>query len=255
MADNINFVGNKFCLNHLKEEVQFMCENCKEKACNTCVSTIHKGHNLIGINLIVQEKYNRLQDINTDIREIKIPRIRGKLQAAETKVKDTLKKIRSNIETVEEHGQHLKERIDKSTGEIVSELIDLEQKITNQLDEFKYDSESVINRLEELIAQSKNATKSDNNILVVDVEEHLSSQTIQEPEFELKYSPGRYLQGSNPDSDIKAALGTIVYEQLPTEKVVEPVISNFLDLSLEPDSVLCTLRGDLWICGSESNER
>ena len=51
MAENFDFKGNKFCLNHIKEKVKFMCEDCKQKACNTCVSSTHKGHNLIGIGL------------------------------------------------------------------------------------------------------------------------------------------------------------------------------------------------------------
>ena len=260
MAENVNARGNKFCLNHLKEAVKFICEDCNEKACDSCVSTRHKGHNLIGIKLVVQEKYKHLQDLTTDIQESKIPRIQKIFKAAENSVKRVTDGIRTNIETAEEHGQYLKGLIDKSTAEKISELKDIEQQITNQLDTFKSECDDIIKRLEDLMKESKEVTKSDNYVLIIDVEEHMSSLTIEDPSFESNCQPASFVIGKKSESYIKEALGTIVYEQssIPiatcADILTEPVISKVLDLSETPRSIQRMQQGDLWIVVENSKE-
>ena len=235
-----------------------MCKDCKQKACNTCVSSTHKGHDLIGIKLIVQEKYNKLQDLNNDIQKNKIPRVRNTLQAAQQKVGKVKQGIHANIKTVVKHGDYLKELIDISTAETVSELEEIEIKITKELDQFQADSETVIKRLEDLMKESTAANKSDDNILIVDVEEELSTMTIKEPEFDCTYSNLKFVQGPDPAVNIKTALGTIVYEQLqpalPIRKLTEPAISKLLDLPFRPWSIQRTKQDIIWICGTRSGD-
>ena len=252
MAENLNFKGNKFCLNHLTEKVKFVCEDCKQKICNTCVSTTHKGHNLIGIKLLAQQKYEKLQDLNTDIQKNKIPRVRSKLQAAEQSVNKIKQGINTNINTAVTQGEHLKELIDISTAETVSELEAVKAKITQQLDQFEADSEAVIKRLEDLMKESTEATKSDNNILIVDVEEQISTQTIIEPEFVCDFASMEFVKGPDPETNIRTALGTIVCGQLPpvvqSKKPTEPFIFDSLELPISPQSIQRTQQGTLWIC-------
>ena len=257
MAENLHARGNKFCFNHLKEEVKFICEDCNEKACDSCVSSIHKGHNLIGIKLIVQDKYKQLQDRITEIQESKIPRIKKIFLTAESKVKKITNGIRTNIKNAEDHGQYLKELIDKSTSEIVSELKELEQKITYQLDMFKSECDSNTKCLQDLISESKDARKSNNDVLIVDVEEYMSTLIIQDPTFEYNFTPATFVKGL---IDIKEALGTIVYEDSPhpvapiSDILADPLISKFMDLSDVPISILTTRQGILWIITDGSSE-
>ena len=247
MAENQNCKGNKFCLNHLKENVNFLCEDCKQKICNTCVSTTHKGHNLIDIKLLAQQKYSKLQDLNTDIHKNKIPRVRSKLQAAEQSVKKIKQGINSNITAAETQGEHLKGLIDKFTVETVSELEAIKTKITKQLDQFRADSENVIKRLEELMKESTEATKSDDNILIVDVEEQFSSLKIKEPEFVCDY-PVKFIQGPDPETNIETALGTIVYVPPPH------VISKMMDLSILPQTIQQPHQDTLYISEFRGNK-
>ena len=143
MAENLHIKGNKFCLNHLKQKVKFYCEDCKQKICNTCVCTTHKGHNLTEIKLLAQQKYNKLQDLNNDIQKNKIPRVRNTLQAADKNVKKIKEGINANIKAAVKQGENLKELIDISTAETISELEEIKTNITKQLDKFKVDSDTV----------------------------------------------------------------------------------------------------------------
>ena len=116
MAENLNFKGNKFCVNHLEEEVKFLCDDCKQKVCDICVRSTHKEHKLTLITLLVQEKYSKLQDLNNEIQENEIPRVRNTLQAAEQSVKKIKQGIHANIKAVVKQADYLKELIDISTS-------------------------------------------------------------------------------------------------------------------------------------------
>ena len=253
MAENLNLKGNKFCLNHMKEKIKFLCEDCKQKICITCASTLHKGHNLIGIKLLAQQKLNKMQDLNNDIQKNKIPRVKNTLQAAEQSVEKMYHEINVNIKTVVTQGEHLKELVDKSTAKTVFELEFIKIKIIKQLIQFKADSETAIKRLEDLMKESTEVRKSDNNVLIVDVEEHMSKITINEPQFVCDLATVKFVPGSDPKAKINAALGTIDYEQLqpviPTQKLTftKTVISKLQDLSIEPWSIQRTQQGKLWI--------
>lgn len=240
MAGEISFKGHKSCQNHFNEEVKFMCENCTEKACDSCVSTTHRGHNLIAIKDIAQEKYNKLQDLNNDIWTTVLPRIKIRYKTAQISVKKITDGIRLNIKSVKGHGQHLKELIEKSTTETVSELEDLEKETTKQLDRFKEDTETVTRRLEDLMKENNEAMASDNNLLVVDTEEYSSSLIIDEPEFELKSSTTVFVKGLCSEPNIKAAFGSL-------RRIVEPVSSPILSLPFVPCSMQTTNQGTLWV--------
>ena len=124
-----------------------MCVDWKQKLCNICIRPTHKGHQLTPIKLLVQEKYSKLQDLNNDVQKNKIPRVRNTLQATEQSVKKIKQGIYANIKATVNLGDYLKELIDISTSETVSELEEVERKINKQLDQFKADSEAVIKQL------------------------------------------------------------------------------------------------------------
>ena len=68
--------GNKFCVDHLKEEIQLVCRDCNETlVCLHCISTTHIGHTFVAISLLVQEKFNYLQDLVTSTEKTRIPKL------------------------------------------------------------------------------------------------------------------------------------------------------------------------------------
>ena len=240
MADNIQPIGYKLCSNHLKENIEFMCEDCKEKICITCASTTHKGHSLIGIKLLVKEKYNRLQDLAKEVQETKIPKIKENLHHAEETVKDIQKGIHSQIEKVIDNGKELKALIDKSTASNVSELKEYEKEVTQKLDKFIAESESAIKEWEDFLKESADAAKSDNNVLIIDVENNLSARTVKEPEFKLNYIPVQFVKESTREFFLIGELGKLVYEATQTTGMrisTNPSIDKFVGLHMEPMSI------------------
>ena len=265
---NFRLKGNKLCIDHANDELLFMCKDCDETlVCSTCISTSHIGHKVIAIRIILQEKFNKLQDLNTAIQDIKIPHMQRKIETTENEVKEAKKGIRVLKKNVIDHGLYLKELIDISTSETVSELEDTENKITKEFDQFKLDCERWINRLEGLLKESKQATQSDNNILIIDVEKDLTSLTTAEPEFEVEYPKCIFIQGSEAETYIKAAFGNVEIEKHrdrralghqatgPSEqsslKLMEApeLLSTLTDLEFIPETIVTSSNGKVWMCG------
>ena len=78
----------------------------------------------------------------------------------------------------------------------------------------------------------------------------MSTLAIEEPVC--NFTRIKVVQGLDPASNIKTALGTIVYEQLPpviqAKKIAEPVISKLRELPISHVSIHRTQQGELWIC-------
>ena len=225
MADNIpplqvnyRIKGYRYCLDHPKDEVQFVCKDCQEKlVCSSCISTTHFGHKVIAINLIVQEKFNNLQDLSTEARDVKIPRIKSRIKEANKTGKAIQICISDHIENVEEQGEFLKRLIETSTSQTVSALKGIYRKITTELNTFVSDSENVITKLEEMAKEVKETTKSDDNVLIVDVEQELIASDLQEPKFEYHSVEVKFVPGKEPGRQINMALGCIYLDNKPID--------------------------------------
>ena len=214
---NIRQKGQKHCGDHPGEELLFVCVDCKDKplVCKIDISTTHSGHKFVAISLLVQEKYNSLQDLSTDTRDIKIPKVKSKLQAADATVKEITSKIQTQIQNVEDHGEYLKELINISTAETVSELKKISLKITKEFKKLESESDDLIRKLENLMKESHEATKTDNDILLLDVEKEISNRSanIKELEFTPEYKIPTFVSEHDVGSYIKAALGSLTYEE------------------------------------------
>ena len=277
--------GHKYCGDHQNEELLFVCVDCKDKplVCKIGISTTHRGHEFIAISLLVQEKYNALQDLSINVRDIKIPEVKRKVKAADDTVKEIKLGIQTQIQKVEAHGEYLKELISISTTETVSELNKLSLKITKEFKKFKSDSDDIIQKFENLMKESHEATKTDNNVLLLEVEKDISqrSSNIAEPEYTSQYKIPTFVSEYDVDSYIKAALGSLNYDEpiniaIPTSSkgttvparlnpvtphssdssrtpvqkrnlLKQPIVSLLRTLDLHPHSIKRTQQGDVLI--------
>ena len=248
---NIRVKGNKLCLDHPKEELLLLCKDCNEKlVCMNCISTTHSGHNVVAIHLLEQGKFNHLQDLNTETRETKIPRISKNVEIANSNVKELQQIIQIEIKKVEDHGEYLKELVNKSTAETVSDLKEIERKILEQFKKFKLESSLAIEQLEELMKQSKEATQSDNNVLIMDVTKEFSSLTVQEPKLDCICTSVGFTKGSDAESHIKAAFGKLQLEgkQDILKLTEKPAVSEHRSLPSHMRSIERTKQGTYWFC-------
>ena len=259
LPTQVNFrnKGVKLCIDHPKEELLLVCKDCDETlVCINCISTKHCGHKVVAIQLLVQEKFNFLQDLNTETKETKIPRLSKIVKDAEITVKELQQGIQLHIKEAEDHGEYLKELIDESTAETVSELKQIKKKILKEFDKFKSESANVIEKLKSLTKESKEATQSDNNVLILDVTcKEISSLTLQDPTFECTFGCLRFIKGSDPESHVKAAFERLVQvdgiSDLATVKhdhrtlSENNVISKLANTPVAIKTILCTKQGTI----------
>ena len=210
---NFRLKGKKFCINHPKEELQLVCRNCNETlVCLYCVSSEHSGHTFIAIRLLVQEKFNYLQNLETETKDTKIPKLLKRVEDAETTVKELQQGIQHSIKKAEDHGKYLKELIDETTAETVSELKEIEKKILKQFEAFKFDNANAIKQMEAVMKESKEAQQADNNVLIFDVTKEFSSLTIQEPVYTCTVTILKFIKGLDPNIHVKAAFGELEHD-------------------------------------------
>ena len=256
---NVRGKGHKLCIEHPKEEMVLVCKDCNDTlVCLHCVSTTHIGHQLIAVNLLVQDHLNFLQDWNIDTEETNIPRLSKRVDDAEVTIKEFQQGIQIHIGKVKDHGEYLKEIVEKSTNETVSELKDMEEKILQQFDKFKSDSVQERKQLEALLKESKEAIQSDNNILICDFTKEFNSQTRKELEFECGFNNLKFTKGFNPTSLIKVAFGKLEHGRNSSDVVTvthehanlsqNPTSSRPKDISMQVKSVTRTKQGSFWLC-------
>ena len=100
MASSERVKGYKFCLDHLKEELTFMCITCGVPLCNECItSKQHKGHDFESIKKHVQGKYTELQNFKTKANTQIIPDIKQKAKSAEEDYDEVEGIIQSRIQS------------------------------------------------------------------------------------------------------------------------------------------------------------
>ena len=255
---NFRCKGHQFCIDHPKEELLLVCKDCNETlVCIHCVSTTHVGHQLIAVNLLVQENFNFLQYWNIYTEETKIPRLSRRVEKLETAVKEIQQGIQVHIKKVQDHGEYLKELVEKSTTETVFELKEIEKKILQQFDKFKYDSDKAIKHLKALMKENTEVTKSD-NILIVDVTKELNSLTTEEPEFECTFNNFKFNKGLDPESLVRAAFGSLEHDGNSQDLVTvkqdhanlsqNPTSSQLANISDRMRTVTRTKQGTLWFC-------
>ena len=219
LPTQVNFrrKGDKFCTGHPNEELQLICIDCNEQlVCIHCISTTHNGHTFVAISLFVKEKFKYLQDLTTETKKSKIPTLLKTVEDADTTVKELKQEIQIHMKKSEDHGEFLKELIDKSKAETVNDLKELENKITKQFATFKSDTYNRIKQLEELMKESREVTKTDDNVLILDVVKELSSKLKQDLEFKYCFiSSMVFIKGSNPELSIEDAFGGLSKEYRP----------------------------------------
>ena len=203
--------GQTFCDNHPKEELTFICFDCNEiLVCNSCIYKQHRRHDVVPISAIVNDVFPKLKESNTEISECKIPQIKSSVEDADAEVKKIYKELDVHIKNAEERGEFLKYLIDKSTSEIVLSLRSITEKLSKQFEKFKTDSNTLMKKLEDILKENTAATKSENNVLIIDVErENRLDSLAAKPEFRLKYTPLQFVEGCTPSDGFSSIVGSV----------------------------------------------
>ena len=201
--------GYKFCLDHLKEELTLMCLTCKVPLCIECItSKLHKGHDYESIKKHVQVKYTELQRFKTKASTQLIPDINQKAKAADEDFEIVSDIIQTRIQNARDQGSYLKALID---DQVSSTEIEYNSILTSfRIDHNNYKSESgnALKTINTLLEESTAATKSDNNLLLIDVVNDVASRNFNIKKYAKPEVP-TFITGSDPQKHIQAVFGSV----------------------------------------------
>ena len=214
--------GNKFCMDHLKDEITFMCTTCGIPLCNECIaSNLHKGHEFESIKKHAQGKYTKLQDFKTKAQSKIVPDINQKVKSADRDFDEVEEIIEFRIENAKHQGTYLKELIDDQVSSTEAEFKDLLDTYRGQHTKYKFETGDSLETLVKLISECTEATRSDNDHLLIDVANYAASRNFSISTYEKPRVPN-YIRGSEPLKHIQTAFGFIEKEKsLQYENVSE----------------------------------
>lgn len=267
--------GSKLCPNHTKKELTFCCETCGGfPICNTCACTDHRGHVFNEIDVEVQLKYNILQDFSSETGSKTIPNMENNVKTVNIEVNQIESSLISEMKNVDVRVNLLKHRLDERRSTIIDGIKEIIKVNRNRAVCFNTLSSNVVKVLTKLVKESKQATKSDNDLLILDSYKELAALEIEIPELgQLK--TGHFKPGH--DKSINASMGLFKEEihdllllatdihvtasskrnellSSPTKTRIlqEPSITSVTNLSFEPYSISRTQNGNLWMCEQNS---
>ena len=244
MASSVRTKGCKFCPKHPTKELLLVCKQCNnEPVCLTCLSTSHIGHNVVDLDIVAQEKYNYIQEINNKIEKENIPTIRTNLQIAEEKVRKVEQDILANIECIKEHHQNLRDLLLQDATAAVSKIKSTIEANKHMYEKFESQSEQKIESLKGRIIRNTETCKSKNDILTLDEAKELENIRFEIPTFRT-ISTEHFYPGINPEDYIAAAFGSVVHddEKVP---IAVPIESEKEMLTQKQRSSLVDLSKDL----------
>ena len=208
--------GHKFCLDHLKEETTLICKTCKVHLCNECVAS-HKGCKIESIKKHAEGKYNVLLDFEgTACSHIKD--IKDEEESADKDFEEVLQLIESRLKSTEDHGEYLKGLIDSHMLTTKTEYNTIRDSFKNHYQHYKSETGDALQTLNKLIKESKEAKKSDNDHLIVDVANDVASRKFSIPKY-TKPEVNNFVCGSGPEKHIQSSFGYIVRIFMATPEV------------------------------------
>ena len=204
----VRCTGDKRCPYHLKNELTFFCETCGFLICNKCIaSQAHRGHKLIDLGTVVEEKYIDLQDLNSEITRYTIPEIEENTKTADEDFDETVKVIHTRIEAIDKQEEYLKSLVEiyalSSRNKYKADMKEYQE----YHDQYKYRMSLDRKSLENIVKENTEATKSDNNILIID----LANDTRRKVNVQKYQKPSvpNFIPGSEPENVLQTAFGSI----------------------------------------------
>ena len=208
MAAHDRPLGHKFCLDHLKEELTFICKTCGMLICNKCLASGHKKHDFDTIDDYADLKHRELQDFKHIAANTTIPRIENEAESADNEYDAVVQLIQRNIKISRDHVEYLRDLIAVHMSSIESEYNKILTRYKKHHLQYKSGTTDAIRILHQLIKESEDATKSKSNIQVVDVANDVA---LRKPSISRYQQPkvNDFVPGSESDKHIQAAFGYI----------------------------------------------
>ncbi|XP_060065681.1 uncharacterized protein LOC132546007 [Ylistrum balloti] len=274
--------GRTMCGHHRRTTLNFFCEKCSEVICANCISTLHKGHDIVQLSEVTQGNKNKIKTFINEMEKKDLIQIQSEIESVQGDLKKYLHHFESVEKEVEDQGKRLKQDVDISIAQTLSELKHFRDENTKLITDYMEELETKLGELKEYVEQCKLSLQTGTDIQVLDITYRLPTMTrlptkpvfgtakfVPDENLSLKAELGKMTLTSYPQEipDEESLESRSIHSFQSTEEPTLPVE----DLHIEPEcmtsqvdvvseweppcniSSICPSVGGAWTCGISSN--
>ncbi|XP_021348143.1 uncharacterized protein LOC110447053 [Mizuhopecten yessoensis] len=195
------------CVQHKGETLDWFCETCYDVICAKCVSTSHKGHDIILLSEVTPDNKRRIKTFINETEQKELIEIHQEISATQNSLSEDMKHYESVAEEVKKEGEKLKEDIDVLIAETLARLKHLEEENTKLLTGYSTELEKKLADLKEQLTHCKETLQTSTDIQVFDLSKGLQTN-ITLPE-KPKLGSANFTPNNRRNTILKEAFGKV----------------------------------------------
>ncbi|XP_021364438.1 uncharacterized protein LOC110457466 [Mizuhopecten yessoensis] len=200
--------GHATCVHHKGNTLDWFCETCRDVICANCISTSHKGHDIVPLSEVTPNNKRKIKTFINETEQKELIQIQQEINSNQESLEKHLSHFKSVAEEVKRKGTKLKEDIDVLTAETLSQLKHLEDENTQLLTSYKTELQMKLAELKDQLNQCKETLQTGTDIKVFDVTRRLNTD-ITLPRRPV-LGTAKISQSKNPKEALTSALGKII---------------------------------------------
>ncbi|XP_069104260.1 tripartite motif-containing protein 2-like [Argopecten irradians] len=170
MTAQVPVLGQRTCLNpsHKGKTFEWFCESCADLICVSCISTTHKGHNIVQLSVVTPDNKNKIKQFVSDTEKNDLMEIRKEINSMEDILEKHLSHYKSVELEVEDQGTKLKQDVDTMIAQTLSQLKCSKDENTALIISYKDELEKRLGDIKENLERCKQSLQTGSDIEVFD---------------------------------------------------------------------------------------
>ncbi|XP_021353988.1 uncharacterized protein LOC110450686 isoform X1 [Mizuhopecten yessoensis] len=161
-------LGRTTCTHHKGNILDWVCETCCDAICAKCVSSLHKGHDIVHLSETTADNKRKIKIFIDEVGQKELRQIQQEIISTRESLENDLSHFESVRREMKEQGETLKEYIDVLMARTLSHIKQLEDENANLLKNYRIDLEQKLAELKDQLKHCNEALKTGTDIQVFD---------------------------------------------------------------------------------------
>ncbi|XP_033746992.1 E3 ubiquitin-protein ligase TRIM71-like [Pecten maximus] len=225
--------GQTSCVHHPERTVTLFCELCEDLACLTCLSTVHKGHEMCALSELTAATRTQMEKYINNTEKQRCVQLQLLINWAENDLLQTSVKYNQLTENIERQGKLLKLQIDVFTCMFKGLYKQLEEENKRNMESYITELRSRLDALNDNLQNCKHILANGTDIQMYDTGHKLITEPEETHPAQPKCHCYSFIPNKSPRNYLEQAFGklTTSAEQKPkihTKKLSEFNSSDFI---------------------------
>lgn len=206
----VHVKGQTTCAHHKVIELNIYCKQCKDLACIECLSSVHESHTVCGLDAIIPDKKQDIQNFIDKIEKEHLVKIEQCIADIQVSVIENISKFADLSDEIRERNNKLKNELDKLSIQTLSRYQEIKDGNTKLLLAYKEELEKHRIHLHQRVKKYKEVLQSGSHLQVYDTayETYTPVTLPEKPAVDTLGSSPK----TNPVHQLKLALADILVD-------------------------------------------